>query len=150
MRALNFVSALNVFKTFNVYTALVHLCINNKNNHYHNGGGLFTAFPKKMALHLLIKYIIAYLTDFWKTNVTKFEVIWLKRRQKAVFLSPRTAPKSQQRRKRKGEKERATEEIRKGGEEKKAMVPLLVFIMSYFGNSFWPKKTVGRKRSIWR
>ena len=30
----------------------------------------------------------------------------------------------------------------------KAMVALLVFIMSYFGYSFWPKETVGRKRSI--
>ena len=49
------------------------------------------------------------------------------------------------------EKKRRTRkrgEIRKGGEEKKAMVALLVFIMSYFGYSFWPKKTVGRKRSI--
>ena len=31
-----------------------------------------------MALHLLIKYIIVYLTDFWKTTLTKFAVIWLK------------------------------------------------------------------------
>ena len=43
------------------------------------------------------------------------------------------------------------------------MVALLVFIMAraimgpimaldngYFGDSFWPKNTVGRKRSIWR
>ena len=53
-----------------------------------------------------------------------------------------TVTKEKERRKRK------SEEIRKGGEEKKAMVALLVFIMSYFGYSFWPKKTVGRKRSI--
>ena len=41
------------------------------------------------------------------------------------------------------------------GEDKKAMVALLVFIMAraimalyngYFGDSFWPKKTVGRKK----
>ena len=63
------------FKLINVYSALVHLSINNSIYHYHNGGGLFTAFPKKMALHLLIKYIIVYLTDFWKTNLTKFAVI---------------------------------------------------------------------------
>ena len=37
-------------------------------NYYYYGGGLFTAFPKKMALHLLIKYIIVYLTD---SHVTK-------------------------------------------------------------------------------
>ena len=40
--------------------------------------------------------------------------------------------KEKERRKRKSEK------IRKGGEEKKAMVALLLFIMSYFGYSFWP------------
>ena len=34
-------------KLINVYSALVHLSINNSNYHYHNGGGLFTAFPKK-------------------------------------------------------------------------------------------------------
>ena len=67
----------------------------------------------------------------------------MKRRQKAGFLSPRsfkiTVTKEKERRKRKsdgGDQER--------GEEKKAMVVLLVFIMSYFGYSFWPKKTVGR------
>ena len=43
--------------------------------YYYRGGGLFTAFPKKMALHLLIKYLIVYLTDFWKINLTKFAVI---------------------------------------------------------------------------
>ena len=53
-----------------------------------------------------------------------------------------TVTKEKERRKRK------SEEIRKGGEEKKAMVALLGFIMGYFGYSFWPKKTVGRKRSI--
>ena len=41
---------------------------NNNYYYYNNGGGLFTAFPKEMALHLLIKYIIVYVTDFWKTN----------------------------------------------------------------------------------
>ena len=66
---------------------------------------------------------------------------------KGRFLKPEngskiTVTKEKERRKRK------SEEIRKGGEEKKAMVALLVFIMSYFGYSFWRKKTVGRKRSI--
>ena len=66
---------------------------------------------------------------------------------KGSFLKPEngskiTVTKEKERRKRK------SEEIRKGGEEKKAMVALLVFIMGYFGYSFWPKKTVGRKRSI--
>ena len=46
------------------------------------------------------------------------------------------------------------EKKKEGGDQErrrtknKAMVALLVFIMSYFGYSFWPKETVGRKRSI--
>ena len=44
---------------------------------------------------------------------------------------------------RKGEKERARR--KKGLEEKKAMVALIVFIMATLG-----KKTAGHKRSIWR
>ena len=56
---------------------------------------------------------------------------------KGRFLKPEngskiTVTKEKERRKRKGE------EIRKGGEEKKAMVALLLFIMNYFGYSFWP------------
>ena len=66
---------------------------------------------------------------------------------KGRFLSPRTASKITVTKEKKRRK-RKSEEIRKGGEEKKAMVALLVFIMSYFGYSFWRKKTVGRKRSI--
>ena len=43
------------------------------------------------------------------------------------------------------------EKKKERGEEKKAMVALLVFIYNgYLEDSFWPKKTVGRKRSIWR
>ena len=57
----------------------------------------------------------------------------MKRRQKAGFSNPRnfkiTVTKEKERRKRK------SEEIRKGGEENKAMVALLVFIMTYFGYS---------------
>ena len=73
-------------KLINVYSALVHLSINNSNYHYHNGGGLFTAFPKKMALHLLIKHIIVYLTDFWKTNLTKICSHLTEKASKGSFL----------------------------------------------------------------
>ena len=63
-----------------------------------------------------------------KTNLTNFAVFWAKRRQKAGFLSPRgskiTVTKEKERRKRK------SEEIRKGGEEKKTMVAHLVFQMA--------------------
>ena len=39
---------------------------------------------------------------------------------------------------------------RKGGEEKKAMLTFLVFIIATLEIVFGRKKTVGRKRSIWR
>ena len=68
-----------------------------------------------------------------KTNLlTKFAVIWAKRRQKAG-LSAREAPKSQQRRKRKGGKERRkgkSEEKERRRRKKQAMVALLVFIIA--------------------
>ena len=67
---------------------------------------------------------------------------------KGRFLKPEngskiTVTKEKERRKRKsdgGDQERRR--------RKKAMVALLIFIMSYFRYSFWPKKTVGRKRFI--
>ena len=50
-----------------------------------------------------------YLTDFLKTNLTKFAVIWVKRRRKAGFLSPVsskiTLTKEKQRRERESEEE---------------------------------------------
>ena len=59
------------------------------------------------------------------------------------FLSPRSSKITVTKEKaRKGERERARR--RKGGE--KAIVALLVIIMTTFGR----KKSVGRKRSIWR
>ena len=67
---------------------------------------------------------------------------------KGRFLKPENSLQNHSNEGKGKEKKKATEEIRKGGEEKRAMVALLVFIMSYFGYSFWPKKTVGRKRSI--
>ena len=68
-----------------------------------------------------------------KTNLTKFAVIWAKRRQNGQAFWAREAPKSHSQRKRKEEKERARR--KKGGEEKKAMVALLVFIMASFGGN---------------
>ena len=48
----------------------------------------------------------------------------------------------QERRKRKNEED---EKI------KKTMIALLIsFYNGSFGDSFWPKKTVGRKKSFWR
>ena len=50
-----------------------------------------------------------YLADFLKTNLTKFAVIWVKRRQKAGFLAPisskLTLTREKNRRKRKSKEE---------------------------------------------
>ena len=56
---------------------------------------------------------------------------------KGRFLTPEngskiTVTKEKERRKRK------SEEKKRGRREKKTMVALLLFIMSYFGYSFWP------------
>ena len=53
---------------------------------------------------------IIYLTNFLKTNLTKFGVIRVKRRQNAGFLSPRSSKirvtRKKERRKRKSEEKR--------------------------------------------
>ena len=70
---------------------------------------------------------------------------------KGRFLKPENAAsKITLSNKGKGKEKRKERRRRSGKEEKKkkAMVALVVFIMSKFGYSFWPKKTVGRKRSI--
>ena len=58
---------------------------------------------------------------------------------KGSFLKPENGSKIRVTRE-KERRKRKSEEIRKGGEEKKTMFALLVFIMSYFGYSFWRKK----------
>ena len=60
-----------------------------------------------------------------------------------------TEKEKQSRRKRKGKRERARR--RKGGEEKKAMAALLVFIMATLETVFGRKKLLARrKRPVWR
>ena len=63
-----------------------------------------------------IIYIDVYVTDFLKTSPTKFAVVWVKRLQKAGYLSAKgskiTVTKEKERRKRKSEE-------RKGGEKRK-------------------------------
>ena len=46
--------------------------------------------------------------------------------------------------------EKGKEKKKERGEEKKTMVALLVFIIATLEMVFGRKKTVGRKRSIWR
>ena len=53
-------------------------------------GGLY--FEKMKLFKNIILHV--NLTDFLKTNLPKFAVIWVKRCRKAGYLSPRTAPKS--------------------------------------------------------
>ena len=74
-------------------------------------------------------YIYIYLADFFKTNLTKSAVIWVKSCQNAGFLRPIsskiTPTKEKERRKSKSkERERRRRE--------KTMVALLVFIMDTF------------------
>ena len=61
-----------------------------------------------------------------------------------LISSKITTTKEKERRKRKSE----GEERRR--REKKAMIALLVFVMATLEIVFGRKKTVGRKRSIWR
>ena len=83
---------------------------------------------RRVCFFFFLKFIKAvtdhiYLADVLKTNQTKFAVVWVKKHQKARFLSPRSSKITVT--KEKGIKERARR--RKGGEEKKkAIVALLV------------------------
>ena len=70
------------------------------------------------------KHSFIYLVDFLKTNLMKFAVIWVKRCEKAGFLSPRSSKIIVT----KEEKERVRR--RKEGQQRKAMVALLVFIIA--------------------
>ena len=92
------------------------------------------------------KSMYVCLTDFFKYYLTKFAVIWVKRRQKAGFVSPRrrskiTVTKEKESRKiKREEKERRRREKSNGWN--------LSFYNSHFGDL--AEKTVGQKRSIWR
>ena len=80
-----------------------------------------------------------HLVDFLKTYLTKFAVIWVKRRQKAGFLSPRSTKIIATK-----EKERSKSQEKERGRREKSNGCTLSFYNSYFGEN------VGRKRSIWR
>ena len=87
-----------------------------------------------------------YLANFLKSNLTKCAVIWVKKDQKAeFFLCPRsskiTPTRENERRKRKSDEEERRRREKSNG-------CTLTFYYGHSGDSFWPKKTVGRKRSI--
>ena len=94
-------------------------------------------FHSRVLISLIprLAVIYIYIANFLKTNLTKFVVIWVKRRQRLGFSSPRsskvTVTKEKERREEKAKR-------RKGGEEKSnACTPS--FYNSYLGD-FWPKK----------
>ena len=81
-----------------------------------------------------------HLAYFWKTNLSKFAVIWAKRRQKVGYQWARirskiTLTKEKVRRTRQSE-----EEERRRRETKQRFIYTLSFYNGYFGDSFWPKK----------
>ena len=79
--------------------------------------------------------------------LTKISVVWVKRRQKACFLSPRSSKiivtKRKERRKRKSEEK----ERRRW---KKSNGCTLSFYNSYFGDSFWLEKNCSMQKVSWR
>ena len=81
--------------------------------------------------------------DFLKINLTKFAVIWVKRCQKAGFLSPRSSTIIVT-------KEKGKSEGMERRRREKSNGCTISFYNSYFGDRFWPKKLLDAKRSIWR
>ena len=126
----------------------------NQNDHYCCEAWLINTWPGLVACaqyhplfsYLGCKYVCMYvcLADFLKTNLTKFAVIWVKRHQKACFLSLRsskiTVKKEKERRKRKSE-----EKKRKKREKHNYGLCTLSFCNSYFSDTFWPKKLLDAK-----
>ena len=78
-----------------------------------------------------------HVADFLKTNRRKFAVIWIKKGQRARFLSPRSSKiivtEENERRKRKSEE-------RERRRRKKAMVSFLVFIIATLKKNFSTQK----------
>ena len=68
---------------------------------------LFFMNSVKRFINKVYYYYYVYLANFLKTNLTKFAVIWVKKRQKACFISPRSSKiivtKEKEKRKRKSE-----------------------------------------------
>ena len=85
------------------------------------------------------KYIsINISSPFFKTNLTKCAVVWVKKRQKSRFRkTEKLQNHSNEGKGSKGEKERAR---RWKGEEKKSNGCTLSFIMATLDIGFWPKK----------
>ena len=95
-------------KLINVYSALVHLSINNSNYHYHNGGGLFTAFPKKNSSTSADKIDYSISNLFLENQPKEICSHLTEKASKGRFLKPEngskiTVTKEKERRKRKSD-----------------------------------------------
>ena len=84
-------------------------------------------FINKVYYYYCYYYYYVYLANFLKTNLTKFAVIWVKKRQKACFISPRSSKIIVTKEKKEKKKERGEAKEEK---KKKTMVSLLVFIIT--------------------
>ena len=63
----------------------------------------------------------------------------------AAFVRPRSSKITKEKDRKEKKKERGD-----GKEKRKKQWLHSKFYNGYFGDSIWPKKTVGRKRSIWQ
>ena len=99
-------------------------------------------FARKNNVIALVCMRLYISTRFLKTNLTTFAVIWVKRRQKAGFLSPISSKITVTKEKEEKEKERATGRSRRRREKSNGCT--LRFYNSYFG-VFCPKKQVKKE-----
>ena len=86
-----------------------------------------------------------HLADFLKTSLAMTDLS--ERRQKAGFLGPISFKITVTKKKNSIKRKSEVEERRK---KEKSNCYSLSFYNGFFGDSFWPKKNVGRKRSICR
>ena len=70
-----------------------------------------------------------YLVDFLKSKLTKFAVIWVKRRQKAGFMCSRSSKTTVTNRRNWKGKEKKKKLGERAEEKKKAMIALFAFII---------------------
>ena len=93
----------------------------------------------------LTSYIVSYISSrFFENQPNEICSHLSEKASKGRFFK---RDKLQNHSKRKEKRKSEEKETRR---REKAMAALPTFYNSYFGDSLWPKKTVGSKRSIWR
>ena len=88
------------------------------------------SFSKFIFVKAKLNIQLLYLTDFLKTNLTKFAAICVKKGSKGTFLEPKKLQNHSNEKQKERRKKRATR--RKRGEEKKNNGCTLSFYNSYF------------------